>query len=940
MGGLTKVQLIIGNLQFIGMLRNINVPFPSIYINFSSFSDLISIDPAFIQSINANIPVLTFRLLFIAVAILFPCMLMIFTTLIFVNFPTIQWAAFSLMSVFLATMIIVIQYTPSYAVVTLDVTSPFFLYTTVASCVYCAIFKGISRVFPKQRGSLVRYFVKQFISPAMLFAGSSLARFENDVLRVVFCICMLMCFSFAYKSSLSRGMKGVSFIITAGGGVWFYMKATRLKADKDFPKALMIPGYIQIVLSGLGWIQFLLRSNDDKSFGRVFVKARQKIQSLLDKGLLAVSFFFLSSAFIPVVTFSLQNWVCRLFECPTGYKFNPYVPSDSLTTFNASAMCDPCQFRATCAFNANQLCPAFRDRRLAFYPETRCNDSGAFFFKAASIIVLFIFLPLISLMYYKVISIITSTLAYVAEKILQDLQAEYARIKLKRTERERERQIDGLLSLDDPFARQNFSTGNNESLSGDLRGQDDSGRKFAGLEAPLLRLPMREERDNFDLDPFSLSHASVEMTPITTGGAPTDATGASPRNRSKSINDSPRNRTKSTIDELEDALKPPTMQDAVTTASTRIVPRAGCLYNEFRRGEYYFIFAVMTHRLALVIINVFVAPFSGYAALANLTVNSVMCIVQVIRRPFQHPLEQKLSFIVLFSMVLNSLYATLLWQLPDNSVLTSSEMAIALVVVTGGIPLVCGVIMQILSVLDTFRSNPYAKVEKERKKQELEDRKAAEQELQNEIATADLFEEDEKVAELKQKLAMMQVKQETYEEKMTDALDNRTKKIIVIFFLVSVPMLLGALGLTLWATINAEPAEFADGSSLLDRSVALVLAGRRNWTDFAATCCSMPSITSMTGFNVTERWVCSNITTAAAMAFAVSVSSPLTISRNRQAVVISNGLKIRNLSEVIFNEPFEQCNVTVDAERSDIVAFVCPHSVKSLSDSLSLAVLW
>jgi hypothetical protein len=181
-----------------------------------------------------------------------------------------------------------------------------------------------------------------------------------------------------------------------------------------------------------------------------------------------------------------------------------------------------------------------------------------------------------------------------------------------------------------------------------------------------------------------------------------------------------------------------------------------------------------------------------------------------------------------------------------------------------------------------------------------------------------------------------------------------------------VPMLLAGLGLALWATVNAEAAIFAEGSSLVDRSAALVLAGRQSWRDFTATCCAAAAILPMTGFNLTERWVCSNWTSAAAVAAALGnltslptggtgggggggggrslpflpAHSSMTVSRNRQAVVISDGLPIRNMTSTTFNGLFAQCNVTLDAEDGDAVAFVCPGDAKRTTDAFALTVLW
>jgi hypothetical protein len=88
-------------------------------------------------------------------------------------------------------------------------------------------------------------------------------------------------------------------------------------------------------------------------------------------------------------------------------------------------------------------------------------------------------------------------------------------------------------------------------------------------------------------------------------------------------------------------------------------------------------------------------------------------------------------------------------------------------------------------------------------------------------------------------------------------LNGGTKQTILFFFAyVSVPVLIVALVLTVFATYKADKKLFVDASSPFDRSQQTVLNGYNTWQEFTQKCCCVPSLHPSFGFDVTERWMC------------------------------------------------------------------------------------
>ncbi|CUF35020.1 transmembrane protein, putative [Bodo saltans] len=1051
MGALTKLQMLLKHMQFIGLLQSIDIPFPKIYINFSSLSNLISLDPSFLQSLDQNFPVFTFRLQFFFIAVALPVIIMMLTLLVFVNFTTIMWMCFSVAGILLLAIRIAGEFNQSF-VTGGNITSTEYLVVMIATVVYCVAYRSLGKMF--NRWSMVVVLTKNLLSAAMLFAGGCMAGFSTLNLQIMLTASCVNVLCYIYKADRPKGIKFIMLLVV-GGACAAGWKEMDISFVGVFPDALIIPGYLIIALGAAGWLQFLMYSNSDEGVGKAFIQARKKIQHILDKSLLALAFFFLSSAFVPVVTSCLQMFVCDRYICPVGTKFNPYLPVDYSKPENVTLgnqYCDPCVFQHGCNFSTAELCPAFNEERLYFHPDTSCDDRVATYYKISAVIVLFVFVIVVSLMYYVIIQTITGQLSSFTMETYNALHKQYERLFQRYLDaKEVTQERDELRRLRSSMIRHNINQAATNPVDDLTWTTVDNMQRRTPL-APMnaansINSPQQinfgasvnftttvriDGFDSDDDDPFDdknvaraaaagMQHQNSLQTPLVAsphsttstakrfGGrgvaagegsfSPHDAPGGyippaplkleqptlnwrpesggggtvpppqPKRARAGSLLDSLRSSfsPKATLaeqelqdefkrlDEQEDAerraKKPeaPSMNDALLKVNAKIEPKASSLYNAYRREFQYFLLVEILHRLALVVVSVFVSPTHAFSAGINLALHAMFFGTILLVRPYVGGLEQLLAVVIALSDTLSAVYATLLWQLPTNSITTSEGMGYAVLVI-GVIPVGCGAVWQIVDMRQSL-VNPYAKQEEEEQKQREEKTKQEIQDLQEQIDNADLFGLSKRqVEELEKKVEGLKAPAETAETKLTDDLNASTKRSILRFFVLgSIPLLLVALGLCVYATLNDPGTEFYNGSDLVTRTKQVVLADRDSWEDFVSDCCCFVSLEPMSGFNITERWACAPLTsttlasnTSAALSSAsdsggLLTSAVLTVSRNRQSQVGSDGVPIRGVCQRAF--ALASCTVHVS---DTIVSLDCPESELESANITTYAerILW
>lgn len=953
MGLLTKIQLLLKHLQFIGLLKSIDIPFPKVYINFSSISNLISLDPSFLQSIDANFPVLTFRLQFFLIAVAIPLLIMLLTLVVFVNFTTIMWILYSISGI----MLLVVYITNKVQVNLVGDGLPTdrrFLAVMVVVLAFCVAYRSLSRLF--KRDQLPVVIVKNLLSALMMLGGGCMVGFDLLSLRILLAACMFNLMCYVYKSQIEKFAKVIGILFMSGGVAVFWTQ-TNISMVGVFPQIMAIPGYLNLAFGIAGYVQFLMYSNVDKGFGKAFVQARKKVQALLDRSLLAVAFFFLSSAFVPVITSCLQLFVCKDFNCPAGTKFNPFLPVDYTVPWNSTqeaVFCDACDFSlegSACKLDPLRVCPQYNRSMLLFHPDTPCSDAVSWYYRIAAIVVMIVFVVIVSALYVGIIRFITQNLAGYTRKTYNDLLAhyrslcdEYELAKVRTDERQQIRRVRSEI-IRNKLER---------SFRGPLGATDDP---FSDSPDPLdIGIVVPEKGPSVPPPPPSLSagmliqddsmfdQGSLSTPLIATTVLATSKVPPRPQRRRGSTFFDSREQPKTEDEELkelfdddekaekkdEKAEKPeePTGEDALLRVNGLVDPKASSLYNSYRPAMCYFILGENFHRLSLVAVSVFVSPKYREASVINFALHAVYMIVLMGLSPYTGRLEQLIAVVVAVCDSLSAAYATLLWLLPDSDTVTSESFGIVVLVI-GIVPIVCGVAGQILDMRKTL-VNPYAKqAEKERKEREEEMQRQIDV-LQERLDNSDLLALSAvDIEKIEEKIEALKNPEELEHEKLTNSLNSMTKKqILFVFAVAAIPLMLGSCGLTIYATLKDVPSEFVDGSQLLVRTPDVVLGGKGSWEAFTSECCCFQSNQPIKGFNVTERWVCADLGQGGASPSALIAkglySSGVTVSRNRVSKVQSTGLPIRGLCQSNFSI---NCSVSVSPNE---VSLSCP--VSSLSE--------
>lgn len=389
------------------------------------------------------------------------------------------------------------------------------------------------------------------------------------------------------------------------------------------------------------------------------------------------------------------------------------------------------------------------------------------------------------------------------------------------------------------------------------------------------------------------------------------------------------------------------MEMAIDLVNAKVNPKASSLYNPYKMNFCYFLIAENVHRLILVAVSVFVSPTYPFSAGINFGLHLLLLAVVAGMQPYAGMWELRLAIIVSAADTLSAGYAVLLWLLPDDAVVTSDAMGI-IVLLIGVVPVVAGVAWQIVEIRNSLKS-PYSKQEEKLQKKEQEKTKQRIAELQEEIDHSDLFDHDDnEIARIKREIAKLKNPGPTDDEKLTDELNKSTKTSILFCFVAAgIPLLLAAMGLTIYATTQELPPRFVDGSDLLVRTDDAVLGGRESWDAFTNDCCCTTSLSPMESYNITERWVCSLERSAITINGTIARNSSLpsvlrsgpgvTVSRNRWRTTGSSGLPIRGVCALNFT--MENCTVAVNA---GIVELRCPSAELEAQGISTFAsrVLW
>lgn len=392
--GATIVSLVGMQTQFVALLAKLSLPWPNEWMRIMQALEIFNLDPRKVLGAR-DLPVIDFRALFIIVANLIPIAVTVLMLVLFQPVGVVAWYTVTA-ACFVATIAgIIIRFMEGLTVGIWLAGGGGFLF------VLCCIVGVVSYLYRH---------VDDDKKLAMF--GSSLKR-EQEAKR-------------AEKLKLNqwRTLKYfvVSTVCLVGGCIlngFFVDVGLRTHAEESTLQAV---GYTLLVISGIAVFYFLFSLSVG---GR---HAIYKLHSFLSANTLMSMLVLISVVYVPVITYTINIFMCATYECPAQSRFNPHANRDAESYSTSPAIfCDSCVFldsrcsaNGTNPANAAAVCPAFSTYRVWKSPEVQCRDGATLFYYVSAIFVLPIFVVVIPVMYYilivQITTIINNEVALVPEE--------------------------------------------------------------------------------------------------------------------------------------------------------------------------------------------------------------------------------------------------------------------------------------------------------------------------------------------------------------------------------------------------------------------------------------------------------------------------------------------------------------------------------------------
>jgi len=407
---------------------------------------------------------------------------------------------------------------------------------------------------------------------------------------------------------------------------------------------------------------------------------------------------------------------------------------------------------------------------------------------------------------------------------------------------------------------------------------------------------------------------------------------------------------------------PPNYDDKWDDVCIRVAPKASSLYDAFRFSLRYFILIESLYKTVEVLSSTFLSPISPAACVLALLAHVAFLWVLILLRPFSDPTEHWLSVLLSGCMVLSSFYAVLVWQEPETFAQTG--WAWAMLAFNVIIPLFGGAYLVYVTVRNQFCRKTLAEQRKEAAEREIKQKQKEQEKLEKSLSKRERLlkrqlEREKKIQEEMDKLERAYAKDSNFDqeelekakektskeikraqmtpsEKLAEQLNAITKKYILFYFaFLAIPLLCGALVLTLISGSISGNTEFVDSSNIFDRSRETTLNGYFSWDEFASSCCCFEShkFTSI-GSNITERWVCMDFANITSRENGTAGSS---FFRTRVDNAGNDGLPIRPMCGL---QIAKECVTQISSD--DSVKMDCEEEYvkgQNITD-LALEILW
>jgi len=375
---------IVQQIQFIGMLSQIDIEWPDEWFTFTSVFNFVNLSFENIFG-NPKVPTFSRRLIFILVSICIPLLINVLLLIIFQPMYVVLWYLCLCCGVVFLCAGLAGNFLPASGVSDAGASDPvFFMILGGALVGFALLTLLINKLIELYQGKDEEM---AFTEEAKYFRRFHRKRALKHC--AIFLLCLLV---FLLCSRV--------IIVT--------IPRTNSQSAFDDPIIFVI-GIIFGVLCVFALVYMVINWFPQ---GR---KCTQKAEAFGKRNLLLVLLSLVSLSYIPTISYAVSVFMCRTYTCPAGTKFNPYAdrPESSFDT-SESRYCDPCAFNAsttpTCGRNvslAYTYCPEYSESRSWRRPDITCADEATGYFYTAAALVLIIYMFGIPLLFLRVIQYLT-----------------------------------------------------------------------------------------------------------------------------------------------------------------------------------------------------------------------------------------------------------------------------------------------------------------------------------------------------------------------------------------------------------------------------------------------------------------------------------------------------------------------------------------------------
>lgn len=372
-------SLVTNQLQFIGLLSEIDVTLPDGMDSVLAWFNFANFDPTPYIGNKSDFPIINFRLLFVVISILLPIVITILIMLLFVATHIVFiYATFTT-----GVLLIFVWLISTYSGVSVVSTTSNSSYIVVGG-----LLVGLATLV-----ALLVYLISKFMVTAEEKQIGKEDKLSQD------------------RESARKFHRG-PIVVRFLASVAFVLAGLVLKRNidvnlnfSDLKNILSIVGIGLIVVGGLIFLSFATMITER---GR---RVGQYIQDFIERYGLVVLLGLINASFVPAMSYCATMFLCHKYVCPGGTAFNSNAyRADGDYDTSESLYCDSCVFQnSQCSSaNATYLCPGSTNDRNWRNPDVSCDDSVAVLFFISAAIVIAIYAIAVPMLFFLTTRFLTT----------------------------------------------------------------------------------------------------------------------------------------------------------------------------------------------------------------------------------------------------------------------------------------------------------------------------------------------------------------------------------------------------------------------------------------------------------------------------------------------------------------------------------------------------